>query len=108
MSSSRDKSTRSPSKESDVKPKRRRDKNRTVVSIPNRVHQRLWEALDQVSHHGWSAFGIDRHDPASLGAIIDEGINQLLERIKRAKASRDATESGSSDPTARTTTNRTA
>ena len=63
----------------------RSDSNRAVVSMPKAVHQRLKEVLNQVSHSGWSAFGIERHDPPSLGAIIDEGINLLTERMNANK-----------------------
>jgi hypothetical protein len=85
MSSSRAKQSPPSGSRSHVTSTRRRDDKRAVVSMPREVHQRLREVLDQVAHQGWSAFGIDRHDPPSLGAIIDEGINQLLERVKRSK-----------------------
>lgn len=77
---------RQPDKRNDVKQPRKSDSNRAVVSMPKAVHRRLREVLDQVSLRGWSAFGIERRDPPSLGAIVDEAINVLMERMKQSQS----------------------
>jgi hypothetical protein len=59
------------------------EKGRSVISVPNTVYNRAREISEQVSRHGWISVGSDRHDPASLGAVIDEGLLLLAERLKK-------------------------
>lgn len=62
------------------------EKGRSVISVQNAVYNRARELSEQASHFGWAAFGIDRHDPPTLGAVIDEGLILLAQRLKKTKA----------------------
>jgi hypothetical protein len=62
------------------------ERGRSVVSLPNAVYQRARELSEEASQHGWAVLGIDRRDPPGLGAIIDEALNLLAERLKKTKA----------------------
>ena len=59
------------------------EKGRSVISVSNSVYNRARDLSEFASLNGWAAFGIDRRDPPSLGAVIEEGLILLAERIKK-------------------------
>jgi hypothetical protein len=59
------------------------EKGRSVINVPNVVYNRARELSEHASLYGWAAFGIDRRDPPSLGAVIDEGLLLLAERLRK-------------------------
>jgi hypothetical protein len=64
------------------------DKGRSVVSLPNAVYKRAREISEEASQHGWSVLGIERRDPPTLGAIIDEALTLLAQRLKKPRGKR--------------------
>ncbi len=61
-------------------------RNRNVVSLPTAVYSRARELSEQASQHGWAVLGIERRDPPGIGAIVDEALKLLAERLKKVKA----------------------
>jgi hypothetical protein len=45
-------------------------------------HQQLRAILESLSRHGWASFGIDRSDPPTMQAVMEEAIRSLAARNK--------------------------
>ena len=58
----------------------------TTVKVTRELHDRLRALLEHVSRHGWQSIGIDRGEPPSLSAILDEAIRILENRVKGKKS----------------------
>jgi hypothetical protein len=52
--------------------------------VTREAHDKARAILAALSGNGWSSFGIGRTDPPSLTAVIEEAINCLAARNKRA------------------------
>jgi hypothetical protein len=62
---------------------------RQALKIPWESYERLRELAAYGARHGWAAFGIDRDDPPTQTAMIEEAIRALdAKRQKRGKAKR--------------------
>ncbi len=55
------------------------------VKVPMKTYEKLHKLLDVAAKGGWSAFGVDRTDRPSLGALLDEGITLLEAKAKARK-----------------------
>lgn len=60
---------------------------RQAIKIPADAYATLKKLAAHAARHGWSAFGINRTDPPTQTALIDEAIKLLAER-KKAVAKR--------------------
>ena len=43
---------------------------------------KLRRAAAILSNRGWTALGVDRTDPVTLGAVMDAAVNELLRAIE--------------------------
>jgi hypothetical protein len=57
---------------------------RQAVKIPIEAYELLRELAAHAARHGWSAFGVDRDDPPTQTALLEEGI-RMLDKARRAK-----------------------
>lgn len=55
---------------------------RQAIKIPANAYGTLKKLAAHAARHGWSAFGIDRTDPPTQTALIDEAIKLLDQRKK--------------------------
>ena len=60
---------------------------RTSVKLPTEVLDKARELSALASKHGWSSLGVDREDPPTITAIVEEAITLLASRAK-TKASK--------------------
>jgi hypothetical protein len=60
--------------------------NRAVVGMSKTVYERARELSAIASQHGWSALGVERTDPPTIGAIFEEAIELLAGRVKKTRA----------------------
>jgi hypothetical protein len=59
---------------------------RQAIKIPIKTHDLIRALAAHAARHGWSAFGIDRDDPPTQTAIIEEAVSLLAaRREKRTK-----------------------
>lgn len=56
------------------------------VKIPPEAHDTLRELASYAARHGWSALGIDRDDPPTQTALIEEAIALLASRRRKEKS----------------------
>ena len=54
---------------------------RQAVKISDDIHAELRRLVAHAAKHGWTAFGVDRDDPPTQAAIIEEAIRLLAARI---------------------------
>jgi hypothetical protein len=59
---------------------------RQAVKIPTKAHDELRRLAAHAAQHGWAAFGIERTDPPTLTALIEEAIRLLGERVTTTKS----------------------
>ena len=57
-------------------------RDRQSVALPGPVIGLARELSALASKHGWSALGIDREDPPTMVAIIEEAVKLLAARAK--------------------------
>jgi hypothetical protein len=58
--------------------KARAQGDHTTVKVPMKAYNQAHQLLQQAAVEGWhGAFGIDRTDVPTLGAIIEEGLKAL-------------------------------
>ncbi len=55
------------------------------VKIPPEAHDTLRDLAAFAARHGWVALGIDRDDPPTQTALIEEAIKLLAERQSAGK-----------------------
>jgi len=55
---------------------------RQAIKIQAESYAMLKKLAAHAAKYGWSAFGIDREDPPTQTALIDEAIKLLAERQK--------------------------
>jgi hypothetical protein len=55
---------------------------RQAIKIQAESYKTLKELAAHAARYGWSAFGIDRDDPPTQTALIDEAIKLLAARKK--------------------------
>lgn len=53
-----------------------------TVKVPKQAREQADKLIQILSKEGWKHFGINRDDPPTLGAVIEEGIRSL-ERAAR-------------------------
>jgi hypothetical protein len=55
---------------------------RQALKIQAETHELLKELAAHAARHGWSSFGIDREDPPTHSAIMEEAL-KLLDRQRK-------------------------
>lgn len=58
----------------------------TTVKVTRSLHRRMHAVLEHVSRNGWASIGVDRGEPPSLSAILDEAIAVFEQRVKGKKS----------------------
>ena len=58
---------------------------RQALKIPWDSYEKIRELAAYAARHGWSAFGIDREDPPTQTAMIEEAIRALDARRKKSR-----------------------
>ena len=53
------------------------------VRVAREVYDRISDLVARASRDGWSSLGIERSDPPSMSAIVDEATRLLAERGKK-------------------------
>ena len=61
---------------------------RQALKIPWESYELLKELAAYAARHGWSALGIDRDDPPTQTALMDEAIKLLATKRKKARKKR--------------------
>jgi len=56
---------------------------RQAIKIPWDAYERLKDLAAYASRHGWESLGVDRDDPPTQTAIIEEAINLLANQKKK-------------------------
>ena len=62
--------------------------DRQGIKIPRESYEDLKSLAAEAALHGWSAFGIERTDPPTQTAMLEEAIKLLAERRKQVKKRR--------------------
>ena len=57
-------------------------RDRQTVALPGPIMDTARELSALASKHGWSALGVDREDPPTMVAIIEEAVKLLAARAK--------------------------
>jgi hypothetical protein len=57
-------------------------RDRQTVALPGAVMDTTRELSALASKHGWSSLGVDREDPPTMVAIIEEAVKMLAARAK--------------------------
>lgn len=55
------------------------------MKIPAEAHDTLRELAAYTARHGWAGLGIDRDDPPTQTALIEEAIKLLATRTTNSK-----------------------
>ena len=55
------------------------------IKLPNAAYERLKQLAADIARHGWAAYGVDRADPATQAAVMDEALRCLAARGPGAK-----------------------
>lgn len=64
---------------------------RQALKIQSETHELLKELAAHAARHGWSSFGIDRDDPPTHSAIMEEALKLLdQQRTEPGKKTRRA------------------
>ncbi len=61
---------------------------RQPIKIPWDAYELLKEIVAYASRHGWESLGVDRDDPPSQTAAIEEAINLLASKRKKKRSKR--------------------
>lgn len=61
---------------------------RMPIKIPWDAYELLKELAAYASRHGWESLGIDRDDPPTQTAVIEEAIKLLASKRKKKKRSK--------------------
>lgn len=61
---------------------------RQGIKIPREAYEDLKALAAEAALHGWSAFGIERTDPPTQTALLEEAIKLLGERRAQVKKRR--------------------
>ena len=61
---------------------------RQALKIPWETYELLKELAAHAARHGWSAFGIDRDDPPTQTALMDEAIKLLATKRRKTRKKR--------------------
>ena len=60
-------------------------KERQAVKVPIEALEQLRKLAAYTARNGWASLGIDREDPPTQTALIEEAIRLLVERSKQMK-----------------------
>jgi len=61
---------------------------RAVIKLNRSLYDEIKEVQAQIARNGWASAGVDRADPATVAAIIEQGVKLLGERIKTKRGER--------------------
>jgi hypothetical protein len=64
------------------RPKGKPQPDMTTVRLTIDIHRQAKGILEALSRHGWASFGIDRSDPPTMLAVVEEAIRSLAARHK--------------------------